>query len=147
LQALVRAAAEPRATCYLVAATTGLRRSELGRLRWADVDLDGATLRVRASIAKNRKEAYQPLPPGTVAALKALDSRGTPLAPVFPTVPSTKVLREDLAAAEVPYETAEGKADLHSLRVYFGTRLARAGVSLVQAQRLLRHSDPKLTAK
>jgi integrase len=32
------------------------------------------------------------------------------------------------------------------LRVCYATRLARAGVSLVQAQKLLRHSDPKLTA-
>jgi integrase len=28
----------------------------------------------------------------------------------------------------------------------YATLLARAGVSLVQAQRLMRHSDPKLTA-
>ncbi len=146
LAALLDAAPEPRATCYRVAVTTGLRRSELGRLRWADIDFDAATLRVRASSAKNRKEAYQPLPPGTVAALAALDGRGTPLAPVFPVVPSTKVLREDLKAAEVPYETAEGKADLHALRVTYATMLARAGVSLVQAQKLMRHSDPKLTA-
>jgi integrase len=145
LVALLDAAPEPRATCYLVAVTTGLRRSELAQLRWADIDLDAATLTVRASSAKNRKPAHQPLPPGTVAALAALEA-GTPLAPVFPLVPSTKVLREDLKAAEVPYETAEGKADLHALRVTYATMLARAGVSLVQAQRLMRHSDPKLTA-
>ena len=31
-------------------------------------------------------------------------------------------------------------------RVTFATLLARAGVPLVQAQHLMRHSDPKLTA-
>jgi integrase len=146
LRALIEAAPEPRATCYVVAATTGARRSELAALRWADVDLDAATLRLRASTAKNRKEAYQPLPEGTVAALRALDGRGTPLAPVFQRVPSTKVLREDLKAAGVPYVTDEGVADLHALRVTYATMLARAGVSLVQAQKLMRHSDPKLTS-
>jgi len=34
----------------------------------------------------------------------------------------------------------------HALRVTYATMLARAGVSLVQAQTLMRHSDPKLTA-
>jgi integrase len=32
------------------------------------------------------------------------------------------------------------------LRVSYATSLARAGVPLAQAQRLMRHSDPKLTA-
>jgi integrase len=36
--------------------------------------------------------------------------------------------------------------DLHALRVTYATLLGRAGVSLVQAQKLMRHSDPKLTA-
>ena len=39
------------------------------------------------------------------------------------------------------------KVDLHALRHTFATRLARAGVELVQAQKLLGHSDPKLTAE
>jgi integrase len=129
-----------------VAATTGLRRSELARLAWGDVDLQAAQVRVRASSAKNRREAHLPLPAGTVAALAALPGRGTPLAAVFATVPSTKVLRQDLAAAGIDYETPEGTADFHALRVTYATMLARAGVSLVQAQRLMRHSDPKLTA-
>jgi len=36
--------------------------------------------------------------------------------------------------------------DFHGLRVAFVTNLARAGVALQQAQKLARHSDPKLTA-
>ncbi len=37
-------------------------------------------------------------------------------------------------------------ADFHALRVTYATMLARAGVSLVQAQTPMRHFDPKLTA-
>lgn len=37
--------------------------------------------------------------------------------------------------------------DFHALRVQFITQLARAGVPLVDAQRLARHSSPALTAK
>ncbi|OQB34595.1 MAG: Phage integrase family protein [Candidatus Hydrogenedentes bacterium ADurb.Bin179] len=36
--------------------------------------------------------------------------------------------------------------DVHALRVTFGTMLARAGVGLATAQRLMRHSTPALTA-
>ena len=84
---------------------------------------------------------------GTVEALRA--ARGEhqlPTAPVFRCVPSTVRLREDLAAAGIPYETGAGVLDFHALRVTYATMLARAGVSLVQAQQLMRHSDPKLTA-
>ncbi len=56
-----------------------------------------------------------------------------------------KLLRVDLAAAGIQYRTREGVADFHSLRVTFCTDLARAGVSLQAAQRLMRHSDPRLT--
>ena len=36
--------------------------------------------------------------------------------------------------------------DFHALRVTFATLLGRQGVPLQKAQRLMRHSDPKLTA-
>ena len=147
LARLLERAPPHRSLCYRVAVTTGLRRSELAALRWRDVDLPAATVRVRSATAKNRREATQPLPEGTVEALRA--ARGEhqlPTAPVFRSVPSTKRLREDLAAAGIGYETGAGVLDFHALRVTYATMLARAGVSLVQAQQLLRHSDPKLTA-
>ena len=45
------------------------------------------------------------------------------------------------------YEDSDGRfLDFHALRVTYGTSLARAGVRLQTAQRLLRHSTPVLTA-
>ena len=38
------------------------------------------------------------------------------------------------------------QVDLHSLRLTFGTLLALSGVPLTVTQRLMRHSDPKLTS-
>ena len=38
------------------------------------------------------------------------------------------------------------KLDIHALRHTFGSRLARKGVGLVHVQRLMGHSDPKLTS-
>ena len=53
----------------------------------------------------------------------------------------------DLAAAGIPYEDDKGHVyDFHSLRAQFISDLSRSGVSLVEAQKLARHSDPRLTS-
>ena len=52
-----------------------------------------------------------------------------------------------LEAAGIPPETESGRLDFHSLRATYATLLARVGVNLQTAQALMRHSDPKLTAK
>jgi hypothetical protein len=71
-------------------------------------------------------------------------------APVFPsrTIPTPRGFRLDLKAAGIEPRDAEGLiVDLHALaRVTLATRLSDANVPLVQAQRILRHSDPRLTA-
>lgn len=135
-----------RGVACIFAAATGLRRSEMAALRWADIDLEAGTVTVRPTVAKNREEAVQPLPPGTVAALRLHRGTQAPGAATFPHVPSTKGLRADLKAAGLAYTTEAGTLDLHALRVTFATLLARSGVSLAQAQRLMRHSTPALTA-
>jgi integrase len=147
LDRLVAAAPQRRGVAYLLAATSGLRRSELAALTWADIDLDAATLRVRATTAKNRREATQPLPPGTVAALRAWRAARGPFERVLDHVPSTKGLRRDLAKAGLPYQNEAGVCDVHALRATYATLLAKAGVPLPQAMRLMRHSTPALTAK
>ena len=50
-RALLHAAAgDPLEALYVVALRAGLRRSELLRLRWRDIDLDAGTLTVRLSL-------------------------------------------------------------------------------------------------
>ncbi len=147
LARLLAAAPRGRANVYLLAATSGLRRKELGSLRWADIDLQEGTVRVRAASAKNRRESVVPLPSHTVEVLRAMAHSLDPEAPVFRSVPKVCTLRKDLLAAGIDPQTEEGKLDLHALRVTYGTSLSRADVSLAQAQRLLRHSTPTLTAR
>lgn len=58
-----------------------------------------------------------------------------------------KRLEVILARAGIPKVDERGeKIDIHALRHTFASRLARNGVGLSQAQKLLGHSDPKLTA-
>jgi integrase/recombinase XerD len=146
LDALLEAAPEHRATVYLIAATTGLRRSELASLTWGDVDLDGNTVTIRASKAKNRKDTVLPLPEGSARRLAETRGHVTPAARVFMAIPGVETLQQDLIAAGIEFETPEGVVDFHALRVTFGTSLARASVPLALAQKLMRHSTPVLTA-
>ncbi len=58
-----------------------------------------------------------------------------------------EMIRHDLQAAGLLFEDERGDVfDFHSLRGQFITQLGRSGVSLVEAQKLARHCDPKLTA-
>ncbi len=142
-----------RALLYRMAAETGLRRNEMKTLHVADLDIadiDRATVNVRATNTKNRREAHLPLRLNLAAALRTHVRERLPAARVF-TLPkdfrAAVMLRADLEVAKIPYEDDAGRVvDFHSLRVTFATNLARGGVALQLAQRLLRHSTPVLTA-
>ncbi len=140
------AAPAKRAAVYLLAATSGLRRAELGRLRWGDVDLERGVVMLRAKTTKNREAAVIPIPGRTVSMLSSLRGRAKGTAAVFKTIPTIRTFYNDLAKAKVERESSAGILDFHALRVTFATLLALAGVPLVVAQRLMRHSDPRLTA-
>ena len=70
-------------------------------------------------------------------------------APLFDDLP-TKISRQfkgDCEKAKVKTSDASGRVvDVHCLRYYFGTELARAGVPLHVVQKLMRHSTPTLTS-
>lgn len=159
---------------YRVVLTTGLRSREVRTLTRADLRLEGdrPLILLRDSRAKNRKPFQFRLPASLAEALRRHVAKKAPAAPVFACPPSDRMadmIRADLAAARAAY-LAEAAHDLkehkrrledrvccdedetgavfdfHSLRVCFVVNLARAGVGLAMAQRLARHSDPRLTS-
>ncbi|HEY7105565.1 MAG TPA: tyrosine-type recombinase/integrase [Acidimicrobiia bacterium] len=79
---LAKTSEHDHTTLFRLAAMTGMRRGELCGLRWSDVDLDAASLRVRQTMAAVRGELVEGVPktersartidldPVTVAALK-----------------------------------------------------------------------------
>lgn len=156
----------PQAPMWMAFLETGARWSELTRTRWVDWDLDQRTLVLRAENTKSKKRRVLPLRQQLVATLKDLRvAQARSLAreavasdPVFRTPEAAtwmratnnamRVFNRVLKRAEIARVDAEGrKLDIHSLRHTFGSRLARNGVGLVQVQRLMGHSDPKLTAQ
>jgi len=145
-----------RAALYMLAAFSGLRVSELKHLTAADLSLAGEppTVAVAAAYAKNRKQDVLPLPADAAAYLAAwLASR--PIRPVgavrlWPGTwwqKAAAMLRRDLDAAGIDAQADGQVVDFHALRSTYATNLARLGVNLQTAQALLRHSDPKLTAR
>ena len=177
LAALLSVAKERgRVEWYLAAALAGLRKGDLQKLTWADIDFTEGTITIRHGKAK--REDVVPLHPQLADALKARRSgrRATPAARVFPETVTdvTRLkdfLRAGIAREEVvkdaqgePVMVGRGKRrrpktrivcsddegrviDLHALRTTLGTQLARAGVAPQIAQRIMRHSDYRTTLR
>lgn len=138
----VRGPHDATGVCYRVALCTGLRRAELAALRGRDVFFDEQrrfSLRLPGRSAKNRTERVLPLPLGLDLPIPPPEAR-------LLYVPTLAQFRSDLREAAIPETTPEGKVDFHALRVSYATNLARAGVPLTLAQKLMRHSDPALTS-
>jgi integrase len=149
---LLEAAPPERRVLYLTVLYTGLRRKELKLVRWGDFDLEAAQacLRLPAAITKNRKDARLPLRPELVGALLSLrPADWAPFQHVFSgRVPKMDTVRRDLSRAGIVYQDEQGRrADLHALRVTFGTNLVLSGAHPRVAQELMRHSDVRLTMK
>lgn len=139
--------ARERRVCYLLAYTRQLRRGTLRGLLVGDVDLEAGTLRIRASIAKNRKDRVKALAPEILEELRALCAGRETTKPLFRAVPRMKTFRRDLRRARIPEVTPEGVADFHGLaRTSAATTLANEGVPLTTSQKMLDHSSPALTS-
>lgn len=134
-----------RRAWYLTAALAGLRRSELIRLTWASVDLEGGVLTIRDGKAK--REDLVPLHPELLEELKRVRPAGAkPSDRVFPKEVTNVTRKRDFERAGIELVDERGRvADLHGLRATLGTRLARAGVAPQVAQRLMRHADYRTT--
>jgi integrase len=141
-----------RALLYRMAVETGLRWSELYSLAKSSFNFTGdtATVTIKARSAKNRKDDILPLRLELAADMKVHLEPLQPSDKAFPGMWEDKgadMVRIDLKAAGIPYIDVDGgQGDFHALRHTFGTMLNLAGVPLATAQRLMRHSDSKLTA-
>lgn len=137
IQAILAACSEKQRRFFAVLALTGLRRSELFRMRWNWVDFAGHRLHVR--VAK-RGSNELPLGPAVRAILEPL--QGEPDELVFPgrngeqLTCKASVLDRIAKAAGVP-----GRVGLHSFHRGFITILERLpGVSYSVVKALARHS-------
>lgn len=138
-----------REAWYLAALRAGLRKSDLQRLDWRNVEFlaDGSG-EIRFPVQKANREDVIPIDCELAAVLKQRHaSMGSPsVGRVFPSTVMDRTRDRDFARAGIQKRDARGHVvDLHAFRMTLGTAFVRAGVPLVVAQRMLRHSDLKTT--
>ncbi|MCA8976777.1 MAG: site-specific integrase [Planctomycetes bacterium] len=147
-----------RALLYWTAATTGLRASELGSIRWEDLVLDGDMphLTISGRFTKNRRDASLPLQGFVAAALKQVRKdrgarAGKPVQQgdhVFhvPDRLPEHVRRDAAHAGIIPtHRPVDQRLDFHSLRYSCVRILRELDVPVEVAQKVMRHSSITLT--
>ena len=131
-----------------LALVTGLRASELFRLKWEHIDFKGRRLVVKDS--KSGRDEWIPL---NDYALEVLDNH--PRTQDSPYVfPGAKKDRPRMSVSVTAREIREAAGlpkhirPLHDLRHAFASLLASSGkVTLYELQKLMRHSDPRVTER
>jgi integrase len=131
----------------LISLNTGLRQGELFKLRWPDVDLDRASVTVRASNAKSQKSRHVPLNGEAVATLKAWRGQTSGTGVVFPNREGKPITETKTAWARLLKDAGIQSFRWHDMRHHFASRLVMAGVDLNTVRELLGHSDIKMTLR
>ena len=139
------------AIAIFLAARTGLRRKELRKLCWGDVNLDTENpfIFLRAATTKNKKSEPIPLLEDAIEVLKGyrpLDWKPCEKVLKF-RIPNMPRIRKDYEALGLIYTDSLGRdLDFHALRHTYLTNLSKNGVRQRAIQSLGRHSDPRLSA-
>ena len=138
-----------RALIYKFMMLTGLRRGETASLTVGSLCLDEANpyVSIEGKHAKSGRSSILPLRADLADDLRKHITHISGNTPLFNI--KLNFLRSfnlDLAAAGIAKVDSQGRTvDVHSLRHTFATLLARNGVSPAVAQKLMRHSDIRLT--
>lgn len=134
LHRLIAAVPPEHRALVIMAAETGLRRGELGRLEWRDVSLDRRAVTVRQS--KSGRPRDVPLTAWATETLSGIPREATPLrgpALVWPGLDLNQVSRD------FPSWTVKAglpRMSFHGLRHGFASRLMRKGVDPATIMRL-----------
>jgi integrase len=140
--------AKLRPLWYLLALRAGLRRGDLERLTWGAVDLDRGTLTIRGGKVKRRIDVL-PLSRDLREEFRQVwPTAALPSARVFPQPVSNETRKRDFVRAGIELvNDRDEHADLHALRVTFGTELALSGTPPAIHQKLMRHCTIELTMR
>jgi integrase len=136
-----------RAMLYDVAFATGLRAGELRSLTRESFDLKRGLLTVAAAYSKHGETDVLPLPPWMVERLKTYFEKGGRLWQNV-TRHTAKMLRQDLADAEIPYvvQGIDGPlfADFHGTRHAYVSTICQTEGSQKDQMEMTRHKSADL---
>lgn len=137
-----------RSPLYAVMFHAGLRVGEAHRLCWQDFALGReANIRCRKAASKNAKLTWLPLHADAAAIMGAFRPAGAvPSDRLWTVECHERVLQSDMAAAGVPAVGQDGlPRSFAAFRKGLATWLAMRGVQPALVQRMMRHSDIRLT--
>jgi integrase len=122
----------------VLALDTGMRRGELFKLRWDDVDFVSSSIVVRATHTKTQRERLVPLTARAARELQNLRtiSRGELVFPFEDLKRSFTAVRDEVGLPDLRF---------HDLRHTAITRMVRGGISAAEAGKIAGHSQPTTT--
>lgn len=125
----------------LLALNTGLRRGELWKLTWGDVDMSTAWLTVNGSGAKSGQTRQVPLNADAIDVLKTHRGKVLPLPnePIFGRAEFRKAFAGVLNSAKIE------NFRFHDIRHSFASKLVTANVPLNTVRELLGHASIEMT--
>jgi len=146
---LLVASPEPDRSIWFAFLTTGMRRGELVKLRWPEVDFGTNTIRVFASTSKSKAQREIPMVPQLRDRLMAMEGEAAdPEGPVFANRDGRawnnnldRRFKRCLRRAGID----PSDVSLHTLRHTFATALILAGANIVPVSKLLGHATVTLT--
>lgn len=130
-----------------LALQSGMRRGELFKLKWRDVDFDRGLITIRASVTKNRKRRTVRMNSTVKKALSEwFDQVPRKVEHVF------TYQGKPLQSVKRSFATLMRKAEIegigfHDLRHCFASKKVMSGVSLYEVKELLGHSSIKMTER
>lgn len=130
----------------VVSLHTGLRRGELFKLHWSDIDLRHAFVTVLSVNAKSRRQRHVPLNAEALTVLTRWKARATN-GLVFPNESGDAPIRGLKIWPEIRKAAKLVDFRWHDMRHHFASRLVMAGVDLNTVRELLGHADIKMTLR
>lgn len=131
----------------LLALNTGMRRGELFKLTWDNVDANARTITVTGVTAKSKKTRHIPLNKEAIDILKNWRKQGDDGGLVFPSAVGTVLDNIQTSWGNLTKKAKLKAFRFHDLRHSFASRLVMAGVDLNTVRELLGHSDIKMTLR
>jgi integrase len=140
LERLLQHCPEPTYTIVAFAADTGMRKSEIGRLCWGDLDFGVGIITVRKT--KNGRFRAIPMTSRVRELLpRTMPDDSTPDTSVFVRADIGPMLKKAALAAGIPH------VHMHRLRHTFATRLRDRVVPLDRVMELLGHSSYQMVLR
>ncbi len=133
----------------ITAAMTGMRRGEIINLRWEDVNLKTRTIVVQSSTRYRTKYGKRRLIPINDVVFQILQKRQEKVKSEYVFTLRGRQISGDWFSHRLKEYmnklNSPKKLNVHSLRHTFASWLVQSGVSIYEVQKLLGHSDIKVT--